>query len=93
MSEKVRSLVLDAKNWHDKLRRLQEIIEICLEQLEDTTEGVGLRVDLLVSSYLADADAYLDELNAILGKIQRQAAVQDQLPENWVLWQLLLRIF
>lgn len=67
------SLVIAALDELEHLKRAQEIFEISLEQL-DTTEKSQVRLEVLLSSGLAELSLRHDELQNYLNKIRRLVA-------------------
>jgi hypothetical protein len=73
MPQKLMSLTLAALEEFAQFERLQDLLELCLEQLESTPEKKNERVELLIISHLALASLHLNELETYLDNIRREA--------------------
>lgn len=73
MAEKkqLSSLTIQASNEYVWVYELQEILKICLEQLDNPSEKTQDRVGLLIQLYLSAVDCHLDELNATLEDLRQ----------------------
>ena len=70
MPEKLISLALAALDEFDNLEKLQDLLELCLEQLEATPQEKNQRVELLITSHLSLASLHLNELGTYLDNIR-----------------------
>lgn len=69
MREKLISLALAALDEFDNLEKLQDLLELCQDQLEATPQEKNKRVELLILSYLSLASLHLNELGTYLDTI------------------------
>jgi hypothetical protein len=65
------SLTLSALDEWSKLKNLQELLEIAVDQLEGNSKAT-LRLELLITCYLSAAELQLDELHTGLEKIRQE---------------------
>lgn len=72
MSQELASLAITALDDLQAMSRLQELLEICLEELDQPTEKSYLRLELLLDCYQASMMLYLDELKVSLEGMRRQ---------------------
>lgn len=73
MPQKLMSLTLAALDEFAQLERLQDLLELCLEQLEATPQEKNQRVELLITSHLSLASLHLNELGTYLDNIRGEA--------------------
>lgn len=76
MPNNLANLSISALDEFFKLEKLQDLLEICLEELSTPSEAAQLRVELLINVYLPDAKLRLEELKITLERIHRLAAGQ-----------------
>lgn len=72
MSQELASLAVTALDDLQAMSRLQELLEICLEELDQPTEKSYLRLELLLDCYRASMMLHLDELKVSLEGMRRQ---------------------
>lgn len=53
-----------------ELKKLQDVLEICLEELNEPVDSTQLRVEMLIELYLPMARLRLEELEIALERIQ-----------------------
>lgn len=70
MAKNLSSLTIKVLDELAQLRQLQDLLEIYMEQGEQTPEKQISRAELLVSSYLPAADNCIHEMKTALEKIQ-----------------------
>lgn len=73
MSQELTKLANAALDDFYAISRLQELLEISIEQLDQPTENIYLRLELLIDSYQAYMALYLDELKSSLERIRNHA--------------------
>lgn len=66
------SLAISALDEFEYLRTFQEVLEICLEQLDNPSGKTLERVHLLITCYMTGVDLHLDELRASLEALRWQ---------------------
>lgn len=72
MSKKLVSLAISALDNFSRLKDLTELLEICIDLLE-ATDKASLRTELLIVSYLSQAELHSDELRTDLEAIKQLA--------------------
>ena len=70
MARNLASLTINALDEFAHLEKLQDALEICLEELSNPSEAAQLRVELLIGLYLPMARLRLEELKITLERIQ-----------------------
>lgn len=71
MSRKIVSLAIAALDEFSRIVTLQELLKICLEQLDEQNEKTYTRIDLLLTCYQSELDLRLDELKVHLERIRK----------------------
>lgn len=80
MPKNVQSLLLSCLDSFEQLSKLQELLEIALEQFEDfpeQPEKVRSRLEVLIDCYRSFADDKLDQMQADLTSIRKQLVGED----------------
>lgn len=74
MPKNLASLSISALDEFSRLKELQELLEICLEELLNPSEKSVDRAVLLIAVYLPDSKLRLEELQITLERIHQLAA-------------------
>lgn len=77
MPEKLIILTIQSLDELNKVEHLQQLLEICLEQLDCEPEKMQLRVALLIELYLSAMSLHVDELRAALEKLRTSLKLID----------------
>lgn len=73
MSQELMSLAISALDSFNVISKLQELIEISIEQLDQPTDKAHLRLELLLECYQTSMMSEIDELKVNLEDIQNHA--------------------
>jgi len=71
MPQALTSLVIQALDETARIRNLQRLVEISLEQLDDSSEETIHRLALLLDTHRANMDSHLNELEVALSHLQQ----------------------
>lgn len=71
MPRTLMSLTISALDEWSRLKDLQELLEIAIDQLEGNSKAT-LRLELLITCYLSTAELRLDELRTSLENLRSQ---------------------
>jgi len=72
LAEKLLTLAIRAADALEKILRLHELLEIALEQGEESLEKRSTRVELLLESYVTLVEPHLDEIELQLKRLRQQ---------------------
>lgn len=72
MTQTLMSLTISALDEFERIHKLQEILEICLEQFDNRSDKTLDRADLLISLYISAMELHLDELRGSLEELRQQ---------------------
>lgn len=75
MPKSLMSLTVGAMDELNSVIRLQELIEISIEQADESLEKRWKRVELLIEPYLAQVELRLENLEFKLKRIRQQLSV------------------
>lgn len=78
MPENLMFLTIRALDEFNHIQELQEILEICLEQLDGPIDKQPLRTGLLVTLYQFAMSYHLDELKTALEGLRRALIANSQ---------------
>lgn len=81
MTKNLMGLTIGALDQLDQLTRLQLLLKLVLEQIDDLEGEPAERVSLLIRAYLPEAELRLEELQIALQRIRLMVAgapVQDR---------------
>lgn len=67
MSEDLRSLVIQVGDEVGRILYLQQLLEICLDELSNPSEQAQSRVEVLVDTYLELAKSHFQKIQICLG--------------------------
>jgi hypothetical protein len=74
MQQTLMELTISALNEWSRLKDLQELLELAIEQLEGNNKAT-LRLELLITCYLSTAELRLDELRTSLENLRSQLRI------------------
>lgn len=77
MPKNLHTLVAEAVEHFDKLAKIQQLLVICIEELEEHSEESQSRVKFLLELCLSHADVHFDELGLALIRIQSLLGIED----------------
>ncbi len=63
------SLVIETLDNFERLRNLQQVLEMVLDLFHEPDENLILRAELLLDMYRADVDNQLDEMRVCLAEL------------------------
>lgn len=69
-------LFLDLLDELNRLKNSQQYLEIALEQLDNQTKVTPVRVERLITAYLAVAYASVDEIQARIKRLKRSSHIK-----------------
>jgi len=72
MPQTLMGLTISALDEFEYIRTFQEVLEICLEQLDNPLDKTLDRVNLLITCYMAGIELHLDELRTSLENLRKQ---------------------
>lgn len=73
MPKNLANLSIDALNDVEHLQLLQEILAICLEELDEPSDSTQRRIEILIGVYLPHANCRLNNLQFALKDINNLA--------------------